>query len=92
MRALKVSYSDEGERGVAVNCEKNTIFPEHPVGTKLNKTNGPDRTQHIMLLLALWLVLLEDSSGNSSLGGKLAGAGVAGKGDSASLVDRTAGC
>ena len=31
MRALKVSYSDEGEGGVAVNREKNTIFPEHPV-------------------------------------------------------------
>ena len=28
---LKVSYSDVGEVGVAVNCEKNTIFPEHPV-------------------------------------------------------------
>ena len=27
----EVSYSDEGEGGVAVNCEKNTIFPEHPV-------------------------------------------------------------
>ena len=23
-------HSDEGEVGVAVNCEKNTIFPEHP--------------------------------------------------------------
>ena len=23
-------YSDVGEGGVAVNCEKNTIFPEHP--------------------------------------------------------------
>ena len=32
LRALKVSYSDDvGEGGVAVNCEKNTIFPEHPV-------------------------------------------------------------
>ena len=31
--ALKVSYSDVGEGGVAVNCEKNTIFPEHPVLT-----------------------------------------------------------
>ena len=29
--ALKVSYSDVGEEGVAVNCEKKTIFPEHPV-------------------------------------------------------------
>ena len=28
---MKVSYSDVGEGGVAVNCEKNTIFPEHPV-------------------------------------------------------------
>ena len=28
---LKVSYSDVGEGGVAVNCEKNIIFPEHPV-------------------------------------------------------------
>ena len=27
----RVSYSDVGEGGVAVNCEKNTIFPEHPV-------------------------------------------------------------
>ena len=24
-------YSDVGEGGVAVNCEKNTISPEHPV-------------------------------------------------------------
>ena len=31
MRALKVSYSDVGEGGVAVNYEKNTFFPEHPV-------------------------------------------------------------
>ena len=31
LRALKVSYSNVGEGGVAVNCEKNTIFPEHPV-------------------------------------------------------------
>ena len=23
--------SDVGEGGVAMNCEKNTIFPEHPV-------------------------------------------------------------
>ena len=29
--ALKVSYSDVGEGGVAVNCEKNAIFPKHPV-------------------------------------------------------------
>ena len=27
MRALKVSYSDVGEGGVPVNCEKKTIFP-----------------------------------------------------------------
>ena len=27
----KVSYSDLGEEGVASNCEKNTIFPEHPI-------------------------------------------------------------
>ena len=34
MRALKVSYGDVGDYGgVAVNCEKNTIFPEHPVST-----------------------------------------------------------
>ena len=26
-----VSYSDVGEGGVAVNCEQNTIFPEHPI-------------------------------------------------------------
>ena len=31
LRALKVFYSDLGEGGVAVNCEKNTFFPEHPV-------------------------------------------------------------
>ena len=31
LRALKVSYSDVGEGGVAVKCENNTIFPEHPV-------------------------------------------------------------
>ena len=31
LRALKVSYSDVGEEGVTVNCEKSTIFPEHPV-------------------------------------------------------------
>ena len=30
MRDLKVSDSNEGEGGVAVNCEKH-IFPEHPV-------------------------------------------------------------
>ena len=28
---MKGSYIDVGEGGVAVNCEKNTIFPEHPV-------------------------------------------------------------
>ena len=28
---LKVSYSDEGEGGVAVNCEKKTFFSEYPV-------------------------------------------------------------
>ena len=27
----EVSASDVGEGGVAVNCEKNTILPEHPV-------------------------------------------------------------
>ena len=41
--ALKVSYSDVGEGGVvAVNCGKNTIFPEHPVPNKIvpeSKTN-----------------------------------------------------
>ena len=31
LRTLKVSYSDVGEGGVAMNCEKNTFFPEHPV-------------------------------------------------------------
>ena len=31
LRALKIFYSDVGEGGVAVNCEKNTIFAEHPV-------------------------------------------------------------
>ena len=31
LRALRVSYSNVGEGGVTVNCEKNTIFPEHPV-------------------------------------------------------------
>ena len=31
LRALEVSYRDVGEGGVAMNCEKNTIFPEHPV-------------------------------------------------------------
>ena len=31
LTALKLSYSDVGEGGVAVNCETNTIFPEHPV-------------------------------------------------------------
>ena len=31
LRALKVSYSDESEGGVTVNCEENTIIPEHPV-------------------------------------------------------------
>ena len=33
LRALKVPYSDVGDGGVAVNCEKKTIFPEHPVCT-----------------------------------------------------------
>ena len=31
VKSLKVSYSDVDEGGVAVDCEKNTIFPEHPV-------------------------------------------------------------
>ena len=31
LRALKVSYSDVGEGGVAVNCEKTQFFSEHPV-------------------------------------------------------------
>ena len=31
LTALKISYSDVGEGGVALNCKKNTIFPEHPV-------------------------------------------------------------
>ena len=30
-RDLKVSFSDVGEGRVAVNCEKNTIIPEHSV-------------------------------------------------------------
>ena len=30
VESFKVSYSDVGEGGVAVNCKK-TIFPEHPV-------------------------------------------------------------
>ena len=30
-KALKVSYSNVDEGGVAVNCEKSIIFPEHPV-------------------------------------------------------------
>ena len=30
LRSLKVSYSDVGEGGVAVDCE-NTILSEHPV-------------------------------------------------------------
>ena len=34
LRALKVSYSDAGEGGVAVNCEKNTIFLELSVCSK----------------------------------------------------------
>ena len=29
--ALRVSNSDLGEVGVEVNCDKNTIFPGHPV-------------------------------------------------------------
>ena len=36
MRAFQVCYSDVGEGGVAVNCEKKTIFPEHPVSSPLN--------------------------------------------------------
>ena len=35
LRALKISYSDVGEGGVAVYCEKNTIFPEQPVVSSL---------------------------------------------------------
>ena len=31
LRALKGSYSDVGVGGVAMNCEKNTNFPEQPV-------------------------------------------------------------
>ena len=33
MGALKLSYSDVGEKGerVAVNCKKTTFFPEQPV-------------------------------------------------------------
>ena len=37
LRALKVSYSDVGEGGVALNWEKNTIFPEHPVPSLLRE-------------------------------------------------------
>ena len=36
LRALKVSYSDEGEGGVAVNCKKKPIFPKHPVDGIMN--------------------------------------------------------
>ena len=31
MRALKAFYSEVIEGGVVVNCEKHTIFPEHPI-------------------------------------------------------------
>ena len=31
VESFEVSNSDVGERGVAVNCEKSTTFPEHPV-------------------------------------------------------------
>ena len=32
VESFEKNYSDVGEEGgVAVNCEKNTIFPEHPV-------------------------------------------------------------
>ena len=34
MIALKVSYSDVGEGGVSVNCEKNITFPENPVADR----------------------------------------------------------
>ena len=31
IESFKVPYNDVGEGGVAVNCKKNTIFPEHSV-------------------------------------------------------------
>ena len=37
--ALKVSLSDVGEGGVAVNCGKNTIFPEHPIVQPVGNEN-----------------------------------------------------
>ena len=37
LRAFEVSYSDVGEGGVAVNVEKNTIFPEHSVGGEIRR-------------------------------------------------------
>ena len=47
-RALKVSYSDDvGEGGVAVNREKNTIFPEHPVCYSCNDHLKVDRLFNI---------------------------------------------
>ena len=44
LRALKVFYSDVGEGGDAVNCEKNTICNEHPVAHNHNLRIDDART------------------------------------------------
>ena len=40
LRALKVSYSDEGEGGVVVNCEKKHNFSEHSVVEQVVRGKG----------------------------------------------------
>ena len=48
LRALKVSYSNVDEGGVAVNCEKNTIFLDHP-GSGVYCRRGEGGGKRIMI-------------------------------------------
>ena len=63
VRALKVSYSDVGEGGVA---EKNTIFPEHPVislegaGTVISHAAIGALVDVLVTYLADWLTCCQD--------------------------------
>ena len=61
MRPLKFTYSDVGEGGVTVNCEKNTIFPEHPVEYPVHMSPHV-RQLHLVHFSASIGALLETSS------------------------------
>ena len=53
MRDLKVSYSDIGEGGVAVNFEKKHNVSEHPIEQVFWVPNNPTQKHKEQLLIIL---------------------------------------